>query len=258
MLTLRSPREIEKMRKPCQLVREAHERTATLIAPGVSTREIDQVVEDLFAEHGAEPLFKGYPGVTPFPAVTCISTNEEVVHGIPGDRLLRDGDIVSIDTGCRIDGWCGDAAVTHAVGEISTEAHRLLEATRQVLDLAIQGMAECEMWSQVTRRMQDYIDSTGFSIVRNYVGHGIGKEMHESPQVPNYYSRKFEKDEDFPLRPGLVLAIEPMINAGTHEVECLDDDWTIVTKDRKLSAHFEHTVALTAAGPVRLTGDMAT
>ena len=256
MLTLRSPREIEKMRRPGQLVREAHQRVSKLVRPGVTTKELDQVVEDLFAEHNAEPLFKGYPGVTPFPAVTCISVNEEVVHGIPGDRVLKVGDIVSVDTGCRIDGWCGDAAVTHAVGEISEQAQSLLDATSRVLDIAIESMTECEMWSQVTRRMQDFIKSTGFSIVRNFVGHGIGKEMHESPQVPNYFSRKFEEEEDFPLRPGIVLAIEPMINTGTHETRCLDDHWTIVTDDGGLSAHFEHTVALTANGPERLTGMM--
>ena len=169
MLTLRSQREIEKMRRPGQLVRKAHDKVRELVRPGVTTRELDQVVEDLFSLHNAEPLFKGYPGVTPFPAVTCISVNEEVVHGIPGDRVLKSGDIVSVDTGCRIDGWCGDAAVTHAVGEISEQAQSLLDATSRVLEIAIESMVECEMWSQVTRRMQDYIQSTGFSIVRNFV-----------------------------------------------------------------------------------------
>ena len=254
MLILRSPREIDKMWRPCQLVREAHERTGEMIRPGITTKELDQVVEDLFASQNAEPLFKGYPGTTPFPAVTCISVNDQVVHGIPGDRILQSGDIVSIDTGCRIDGWCGDAAVTHAVGDISKEATELLSATSGVLDLAIESLTECEVWSQVTKRMQEYIESKGLSVVRDFVGHGIGKEMHESPQVPNYYSRQFEEEQDFPLRPGIVLAIEPMINTGTHKTKCLDDHWTIVTEDGGLSAHFEHTVALTSDGPIRLTG----
>jgi methionyl aminopeptidase len=253
-MKIKSAREIECMRRPGLLVWEAHQLTGERIEPGVTTGELDQIVEELFAKHDAEPLFKGYPGPTPFPSVTCISVNDAVVHGIPGDYVLQEGDIVSIDTGCRIDGWCGDAAVTHAVGKISDEARKLLDTTRGVLDLAIRLLTECERWSQVSRQMQNYVEDAGFSVVDSFVGHGIGREMHEGPQVPNYYSKKFEREEDFALRKGLVLAIEPMVNIGTPDVTCLEDKWTQVTLDGSLSAHFEHTVAITADGARRLTG----
>ncbi|MEM7315671.1 MAG: type I methionyl aminopeptidase [Planctomycetota bacterium] len=253
-MKIKSAREIECMRKPGLLVWEAHKLTGERIEPGVTTGELDQIVEELFAKHDAEPLFKGYPGPTPFPAVTCISVNDAVVHGIPGDYVLQEGDIVSIDTGCRIDGWCGDAAVTHAVGKISNEAQKLLDITSGVLDLSIQLLTECERWSQVSRKMQAYVEEAGFSLVESCVCHGIGRDMHEAPQVPNHYSKSFEREEDFQLRKGLVLAIEPMVNIGTPDVTCLDDQWTQVTLDGSLSAHFEHTVAITADGPIRLTG----
>ncbi len=252
-IKLRSPREIARMRLPGQLVGEAHQRVAELVRPGVTTGELDRVVEQLFARHQAEPLFKGYPGPTPFPAVTCISVNHEVVHGIPGPRVLKEGDIVSVDTGCRLDGWCGDAAVTHAVGQISAQSQRLLQVTRGVLELAVRSLLECDRWSQVAQRMQAYVENHGFSVVESFVGHGIGREMHELPQVPNYYSEEFAKSEDFELRPGLVLAIEPMVNTGTAAVTCLDDGWTQVTADGGRSAHFEHTVAITRDGPQILT-----
>jgi methionyl aminopeptidase len=253
MLNLRSAREIERMRPACQLVAQAHELVRQAVRPGVTTAQLDQLVDGLFAQAGAIPLFKGYPGPVPFPAVTCISVNEQIVHGIPGDRVLRAGDIVSIDTGCKLNGWCGDAAVTHAVGSIAADTQRLLDVTQGVLDLAIERLAQRSLWSEVAAEMQEYIESAGFSVVKRFVGHGIGREMHEAPQVPNFVSAELKQRHDFRLRTGLVLAIEPMVNQGTDEVECLSDHWTQVTRDGKYSAHFEHTVALTPDGPVRLT-----
>ncbi len=258
MIRLKSPREIGCMLPAGQLVHQAHQLVGELIRPGITTGELDGAVEQLFQAHNAEPLFKGYPGPTPFPAVTCISVNDEVVHGIPGDRVLVEGDIVSVDTGCRVDGWCGDAAVTHPVGDVSPSAQLLLDKTAEVLQLSIELLMKCDRWSQVAKQMHDFILAAGLSVVTDFVGHGIGREMHEKPQVPNHYSKKFERDEDFELRPGLVLAIEPMVNAGAAEVRCLDDHWTQVTRDGSLSAHFEHTVAITDSGPVALTGPQST
>jgi len=254
--TLRSPREIRLMRKPGLLVWQAHQKAAKLVKPGVTTVEIDAVVEQHFAEAGAIPLFKNFPGPVPFPAVTCISVNEQVVHGIPGKRKLVEGDIVSLDTGCKVDGWCGDAAVTHPVGQISSRKTKLLEVTRATLDLAIELMSVRSTWSEVAKEMGQYVRDHGFSVVEDFVGHAIGRDMHEKPQVLNYYdAERFNKEGgDFDLRPGVVIAVEPMVNAGTKEVKCLDDQWTQVTADGKPSAHFEHTIALTKDGPVLLTG----
>ncbi len=251
---LRSPREIGLMRRAGLLVWQAHQAAARLIRPGVATGQLDAAIADVFRQHQAIPLFLGYPGKTPFPAVSCISINEEVVHGIPGDRQLADGDIVSIDTGCKLQGWCGDAAVTHAVGQIPDNAQRLLSVTGDVLNLAVKRMACCHKWSEVAREMQSFVERAGFSVVTSMVGHAIGQEMHESPQVPNYYDPHWVKDEDFGLRPGVVLAVEPMVNVGGPELRHLADHWTTVTRDGSLSAHFEHTIAITRNGSRRLTG----
>lgn len=253
MLNLRSTREINAMRPAGQLVARALRDVAAAVRAGVTTRQLDEIVERLFDEAGAIPLFKGYPGVVPFPSVSCISVNEEVVHGIPGGRVLQPGDIVSVDTGCKLNGWCGDAAVTHAVGDIDVGKRRLLDVTQHVLDLAINLLARKSLWSEVAREMQDYVEAAGFSVVDQFVGHGIGREMHELPQVPNFVSDELLQRKDFRLRTGLVLAIEPMVNQGAAAVELLGDHWTVVTVDRRPSAHFEHTVALTGDGPVRLT-----
>lgn len=254
-LNLRSSREIEKMRAPGMLVWKAHQTVTEMIQPGVTTAELDKAIADLFAKHDAIPLFLNYPGTVPFPAVSCISVNEEVVHGIPGPRVLKAGDIVSVDTGCSLGGWCGDAAVTHAVGEISAEARQLLDVTSGVLQLAIDLMSKKSKWSEVAKEMQSYVVDNQFSVVEDFVGHAIGREMHEKPQVPNYYDdKKFKGKGDFELKTGLVLAVEPMVNVGTKNVKCLDDHWTIITKDKKLSAHFEHTLALTSDGVRIMTG----
>lgn len=241
------------MRKAGLIVWEAHQVAARLVKPGVTTGEIDAAIEAFFVKKNAEPLFKGVPGVVPFPAVTCISVNEEVVHGIPGPRRLVEGDCVSIDTGCRVDGWCGDSAITHPVGHVAPRVSKLLEVTKGVLDLAIEQMGKKHLWSEVAAEMEAYVKDAGFSVVESFVGHGIGREMHEDPQVPNFVSKQLRRSGDFELRPGLVIAVEPMVNAGTKRVKGMPDHWTQVTQDGEASAHFEHTIAMTENGPLVLT-----
>ncbi len=254
---MRSPRELEQMRKAGLLVWETHQVAAPMVRPGATTGEIDAAIENYFQEHNALPLFKNFPHATPgeppFPAVTCISVNEEVVHGIPGDRILVEGDIVSIDTGCKINGWCGDAAVTHPVGRVTSEVQRLLDVTREVLELAIELMGKKAWWSEVASEMEALAKDNRLSVVEAFVGHGIGREMHEDPQVPNFVGKRFRRSSDFRLVPGLVIAVEPMVNLGTKQVRSLPDRWTQVTADRRPSAHFEHTIAITESGPYVLT-----
>ena len=242
------------MREAGRLVAKAHRQIRTMCVPGVKTREIDAAVEKMFEEHGAIPLFKGVPGKVPFPAVCCISVNEQIVHGIPGDRVLEAGDIVKVDTGCKLEGWCGDSAWTYAIGEIDAVKKRLMKVGEENLWLAIEGVGRAKRWSEVADQMAKAVREAGFSVVEQFVGHGIGRNMHEDPQVPNFVSPDLLK-HDFRLEPGLVLAIEPMVNAGTKDVRILKDYWTVETKDRKPSVHFEHTVALTADGPLVLTLD---
>jgi methionyl aminopeptidase len=245
------------MRKAGLLVWRAHEIARSLIVPGTTTAEIDAAVERFFVAEHAEPLFKNYPnserGAPPFPSVTCISIDKEVVHGIPGSRRLVEGDIVSVDTGCKLNGWCGDAAATYPVGRIDPENRRLLEVTRSVLQLAIDLCGKRKWWSEVAREMETFVKKNGFSVVEAFVGHGIGREMHEDPQVPNFAGKRFRRGSDFRLLPGRVIAIEPMVNAGTKEVHVAADRWTQVTADGRPSAHFEHTVAITDAGVKVLT-----
>lgn len=252
MITLKSPREIALMQEAGQLVAEAHRIAASMMTPGVETRAIDREIEALFERHKAEPLFKGYPGKVPFPAVTCISPNEQVVHGIPGDYRLKEGDIISVDTGCRLAGWCADSAWTYAVGAISPQKEKLMQCGEEALREAIRGLTTERKWSAIARRMEKVIHAAGCSIVEEFVGHGIGRKMHESPQIPNYVSKELAK-EDFEIRPGLVLAIEPMINAGKKGIKVLRDHWTAVTVDGQPSVHFEHTIAVTKDGPVLVT-----
>jgi methionyl aminopeptidase len=245
------------MRQAGICVWQAHELVRPIVVPGVSTAEIDAVVDEHFRRCGAQPLFKDYPNQTsgrpPFPAATCTSVNEEVVHGIPNNRPLPEGAIVSVDTGCRLNGWCGDAAVTYPVGRISPTLQRLLDVTRATLQLAFELMHTKTRWSQVAREMAQFVRDNGFSTVECFVGHGIGREMHEEPQVPNFLSRSLRGSGDFRLEPGLVIAVEPMVNLGTKRVKIHSDHWTQSTLDRKPSAHFEHTIAVTKDGPVRLT-----
>lgn len=257
MLNLKSEREINLMRQAGLCVWQAHQLAAGVVAPGATTAQIDAVVDDYFQRCRAEPLFKNYPhqnnGKPPFPAATCTSVNSEVVHGIPRDRVLVEGDIVSVDTGCRLNGWCGDAAVTYPVGRIDPEVRRLLDVTRATLELAIELMRSKTQWSQVAREMDQYVRDNGFSTVECFVGHGIGRQMHEDPQVPNFVSRSLRGSGDFRLEPGLVIAVEPMVNMGSKRVKIMSDHWTQSTQDGRPSAHFEHTIAVTGEGPMLLT-----
>ncbi len=199
-------------------------------------------------------MFKGYPGRVPFPAVTCLSINHEVVHGIPGPRELKNGDLLKVDTACRLNGWCADRAITIPVGTVRPERLRLLKVAEEVLRIAIDEMPRRKWWSEVASRMQKHAESNGFSVVTAYVGHGIGRAMHENPQVPNFVSRETRK-HDFRLEPGLVLAVEPMVNMGTTDVTTLRDHWTVVTRDGLPSVHVEHTLALTPEGVMVVTAD---
>jgi len=253
---LKSAREIELMSQAGTVVCRVLDRTAELVKPGVTTAELNEEAERIIAEAGGIALFKGvtHPQAKfAFPAALCTSVNEEVVHGVPGDRRLRRGDVLSVDCGVKLKGYCGDAARTFAVGRIDPEAQRLLEVTRETLELAVAEMRPNRHWSEVARLMQRHVEQAGFSVVRDFVGHGIGQEMHEEPKVANYFNRSQAK-HDFEMKPGMVLAVEPMVNAGGAAVEYEDaTGWPVVTKDRKWSAHFEHSIAITADGVRVLT-----
>lgn len=252
----KSARDIALMRTSGLITWEAHQLAAEWVRPGISTAEIDAVVESHILARGATPLFKGVPGVVPFPATTCISVNEAVVHGIPGRRTLREGDIVSIDIGCRYQGWCSDAAQTHAVGGIAARQQHLLHVTEAALTLALGMMQPGVRWSTVARAIDTYVRGEQLAVVRGdtgLTGHGIGRSLWEAPIVPNYTDRHFERAEDFTLVPGMVIAVEPMVNQLSGEVRVLEDHWTIVAQDGLPSAHFEHTIAITTDGIQVLT-----
>ena len=254
MFSLKTEKDIWKMRKAGLLTWSAHELVRKIIRAGMTTRELDAEVEKLFVRNYAVGMFKGVPGRVPFPNVSCISINEQVVHGIPGDRVIQDGEIISVDLGGKIDGWCGDSAYSSLVGNVSDEAKKLVLTTRETLWLAIEKLKTARYWSDVAREMQKYVRERGFSVVESFVGHGIGRTMHEEPQVPNFVYEEFVRREDFQIKPGLVIAIEPMVNAGGKRVKQLHDFWTIVTADGSLSAHEEHTVGMLKTGPLVLTG----
>lgn len=246
MIILKTRREIEIMRKAGRLVAESHELVRKYIKPGITTKELDQIVEDFLKSQNAIPTFKGY---NKFPYSICASVNEEVVHGMPGERKLKEGDIISVDIGATFEGYVGDSAKTFFVGEVDDEKRRLVEVTRQSFYEGIKFAKESCRLSDISHAIQEYVENAGFSVVRDYVGHGVGKNMHESPQIPN-----FGKPGKGPrLQQGMVLAIEPMINAGTYNVKVLDNDWTVVTLDGKPSAHYEHTIAITDGEPELLT-----
>ncbi|MFP3937028.1 MAG: type I methionyl aminopeptidase [Phycisphaerae bacterium] len=255
-IRLKSPEEIQKMRRAGRVVGLVLDRLGRMLAPGVTTEELDAEAERICREHGGQCLFKGVPGrggAQPFPGNICASINEEVVHGIPSkDRRIESGQIISVDFGVRLDGWCGDSARTYMVGELDGDVRRLVEVTRYSLTIAASMCRPGEKWSNVARAMQEYIEGSGFSVVREFVGHGIGSEMHEDPKVPNFVSRDLE-NRDILLQEGMVLAVEPMVNLGSSAVEYAADKWTVLTKDRKPSAHFEHTIAITADGSDLLT-----
>ncbi|MBV8632055.1 MAG: type I methionyl aminopeptidase [Silvibacterium sp.] len=247
-IMIKTPQEIEKMRRSGQIVREVLEHVRKLVKPGATTQDLENGAAEKIRELGAKPAFKGYRG---YPCVLCTSVNEEVVHGIPStNRVLRDGDIVSIDTGVIIDGYYGDSAITVAVGEkLAPKTKRLLEVTQASLQRGIEAIKPGATLGDVGAAVQETVEANGFSVVREFVGHGIGTRLHEDPQVPNYGMR----GQGQKLREGMVLAIEPMVNAGKPDVQVLSDGWTAVTQDGSLSAHFEHTVAVTAEGAVVLT-----
>lgn len=244
------------MRDAGRVVHRVLSRVAELATVGVSTGDLNRAAEEMIAEAGGIALFKGVENAQakyPFPAALCTSVNAELVHGVPNDRPLEDGDLVSIDCGVKVDGYCGDSAVTLAIGTASESSQRLLDVTRCSLSLVIEEIRPGRMWSEVATALQKYVEDAGFSVVRDFVGHGIGREMHEEPKVPNYWSQR-QKLTDFELMPGLVLAVEPMVNAGSASVDYADPDgWVVVTRDGKNCAHFEHTIAVTDRGVDVLT-----
>lgn len=246
MIVCKSPAELERMLAASGLVADVLAELERAVQPGVTTAELDALAESLVRARGATPAFKGYHG---YPATICTSVNEEVIHGIPSRRRLVAGDIVSIDLGVVLNGFYGDAATTVPVGRISPEAERLLRVTREALDRGIEQVQLGRRVSDISHAVQSHVERNGFSIVREFVGHGIGSRLHEEPQIPNYG----EPGRGPRLAEGMVLAIEPMVNQGKPAVKVLSDGWTAVTRDGSLSAHFEHTVAVTAAGPVILT-----
>jgi len=249
MIYYKTAEQIELIRAAGKIVHGTLRMLESMIKPGVSTYQLDELAERYIRDHHAEPSFKGYNG---FPATLCISRNEEVVHGIPSKKVfLQDGDIVSIDCGAFIHGYHGDHARSYAVGNVSPDKQKLMDATRQCLDLGIRKAYPGNHLSDIGHAIQTYAESQGYSVVRELVGHGIGQRLHEDPQVPNYG----KKGHGIILKEGLVIAIEPMVNMGKAGVRTLSDGWTIVTRDGMPSAHFEHTIAITSRGPVILTGD---
>ncbi len=247
MIQLKTAKELERMKKACRISAQALEVAQSVLAPGVTTAYVDEQVRKFIVSQGARPTFLHYGG---FPASACVSVNEELIHGIPSrHRVVEEGDIVSVDVGAFIDGYTGDNAATFPVGTISKEAQRLLDVTKTSLERAVAQAVAGNRLGDIGWAVQSYVEENGYSVVREYVGHGVGRELHEDPEVPNFG----RPGHGVRLVPGMTIAIEPMINAGGREVEVLANDWTVVTVDRQLSAHFEYTVAITENGPVILT-----
>jgi methionyl aminopeptidase len=246
MIVLKSPRELALMREAGRVVAQTHEVVKEHLRPGLTTKELDTIIESFIRKHGGIPSFKGYQG---FPASACISVNEELVHGIPGPRRFEEGDIVSVDIGVILKGYHGDSAWSYGIGQISPDAQRLFDVTEQSLYKGIEQAREGRRLSDISHAIQSYVEAAGYHVVREYVGHGIGRTMHEEPQIPNYG----DPGRGPRLRSGMTLAIEPMVQAGTWQTEALDDGWTVLSADRSLAAHFEHTVAITPDGPQILT-----
>ncbi len=247
MISIKSAKQIQKMRESCKLTKELFEILEEKAKPGVSTLELDSIAYNFYKKHGATPNFLNYDG---YPATICASVNDEVVHGIPSaHKILKDGDIVSIDMGCILDGWHSDAARTFAVGNISEEAQRLIEVTKQSFFEGIKKIKHGVKLGDVSAAIQEYVESNGFGVVRDLVGHGIGRSMHEDPSVPNFG----RAGHGVKLAAGMALAIEPMVTAGDYHVSVLDDDWTVVTDDGSLAAHYENTIIVTREGCEILT-----
>lgn len=245
MIYLKSKREIEIMDRANKIVHKVLDALEDAIRPGIKTKELDKISEEITVKEGGIPAFKNYHG---YPASLCVSVNDEVVHGIPSEKTLKEGDIVSLDFGVLYQGYYGDAARTCPVGQISTEDERLINVTKKSLELGIKQAKEGAKISDISKAVEDYVTRNDFSVVRDYVGHGIGKNLHEEPQVPNFYTEKLT----YPIKCGMVLAIEPMVNAGKSDVYTEKDGWTVKTKDGKKSAHFEYSIAVTENGPVIL------
>jgi methionyl aminopeptidase len=241
MIILKSKAELEVMREAGRIVALTHQELAKAIKPGVTTKQLDELAETFIRSMGAVPSFKGYGG---FPGSICTSVNEELVHGIPGNRVLQEGDIISLDIGAKFQGYHGDSAWTYPVGTISTENQRLLRVTEESLFKGLEQAKPGGRLSDISHAIQVHAEAAGFTLVREYVGHGIGQNLHEDPQVPNYGP----PNRGPRLKPGMVLAVEPMVNAGERYVRTLEDNWTVVTVDRKTCAHFEHTIAITEDG----------
>lgn len=239
---IRSKDELQKMRRAGKVVAEIHDVTRAAIRPGITTRDLDVLAAKVIAKRNARSNFLNYHG---FPAVICTSPNDMIVHGIPGDYVLEEGDIISVDAGAIVEGYHGDAAYTAPVGEVSAVAKRLIEVTERSLWAGIDQLVVGNRLHEVGRAVQNVAEAAGFSVVREYVGHAIGTEMHENPQVPNYWPGSPGPK----LKAGMVFAVEPMLNVGTYETYVLDDEWSVMTRDGKLSAHFEHTIAITDDGP---------
>jgi methionyl aminopeptidase len=242
MVIIKTPEEIEKIRTSSRIAAEILNELENVVKPGVRTSELEKYAEELAARKKVRPAFKGYHG---FPFGLCISVNEEVVHGMPSKRMLKEGDIVSLDYGVYYNDYYGDTAITVPVGKVSEESLRLLEVTKECLYRGISETREGNRLGDISAAIQGFVENAGFAVVRDYVGHGIGKSLHEDPQVPNYGM----KGRGLLLKKGMVLAIEPMVNAGKYQIRVLKDNWTVVTEDGKNSAHFEHTVAITEDGP---------
>jgi methionyl aminopeptidase len=248
-IIVKSQTELDKMRVAGRVNALALAAVRELIRPGVTTAELDAAAEGVIRKHGGIPIFKGYPGPYPYPATLNASINEELVHGIPGKRKLKEGDIVSIDCGTLLDGFVGDSAFTMGVGEISSQAQRLIEVTEQSLYEGIKQMHAGHRTGDISAAIQRYVESHGYHVTREYTGHGVGRDMHEGPQVPNYGM----PGRGIVLRPGMTIALEPMVLVGTARTRVLADQWTVVSADGSLTAHFEHTVAVTESGPLIMT-----
>ena len=246
MIVIKNGQELQDMRQACRITAAARALAGEMVRPGISTGEIDRAVHDFIVAQGAKPSFLGYRG---FPGSTCISVNQTVIHGIPGKDILQEGDIVSVDVGAFYKGFHGDCAATFPCGTISAEAQRLIDVTKQSFFEGIRFATRGHRVSDISHAIQTYVESNGFSVVRSFVGHGVGAQLHEEPEVPNFGAA----GRGPRLLPGMTLAIEPMVNVGTHEVRILKDGWTVVTCDGKLSAHYENTVLITDGEPEILT-----
>ncbi len=248
-IVIKSPEEIAILREAGRINAKALEAVRQLIRPGITTGELDAAAEEVIRKHGATPTFKGYPGPYPYPASICASINEQLVHGIPGKRKLQEGDIISIDCGSTFEGFVGDSAFTMGVGEISPQAQRLIEVTERALYVGISKMRPDNRVGDVSAAIQEFVESSGFNVTREYTGHGVGRQMHEGPQVPNYGT----PGRGQILRTGMTIALEPMVLVGTSQTRVLPDQWTVVSADGSLTAHWEHSVAITDGEALILT-----